>query len=816
MKQPRTASVFLPATLVWRAQTNAAKYPFAKVIRDQIVAAAQPWRGLSDTHLFGLFFGNTIKRSWMVWSNGYCPSCKKSVPMYTWKMNALKEPWKVRCPHCDDVFPKNDFGAFYASGLDERGIFDPKKADRKLLVNPSGPQGFGVDDGEGYVEGDKRWRFIGAYLVYGQWKQAVHGGIVALSAAYAVTGEAHYAHQAGVLLARVAELYPTHDFGKEGVMYEGPPRSGYVSTWHDACVETRELALAYDRVREALARDTALAAFLKKPSPAEVLRQIEDGILRDPQRNLDKIYSNYPQTELTLAILKTVEGWPGNRAEILALLDKTLEKATAVDGMTGEKGLTGYSVYATSGIATVLALYARIDPNFLPDLLRRNPRIGEMYRFPLETWCLGQFYPRIGDCGTFAAPSPTYCGVSFSTNPGIGASMFDFLGRLHAATGEVGFVQALHHANGKTTTDLPHDLFAESPERFQEQVSAVIAKHGTEPKLGSIDKKEWHLALLRGGEGKNARALWLDYDSGGYHHHSDGLNLGLFAQGLDLLPDFGYPPVQFGGWGAPRALWYTMAAAHNTVVVDGKDQKRVGVAITERAGYEGLPAGKTTLWRNEKTWQAVRAEGAALYGIERYERTVGMADLPGGGFYVVDFFRVTGGQDHAYFLHSGYGTVATSGLALAPGPDYGNKTQTRAFRTDPHPKSGWSVDWTLEDRFKTRPKKAPTVHLKLTCLTENASVSLCESWVAPGNYNTDTDGEWIPTVVVRRQGAAPLDTIFISVLEVYQDKPLIKKVQRRRDKLGQIEAVNVSLSNFSEDLWTLASSHLSYQREREG
>ena len=149
MKQPRTASVFLPATLVRRAQTNAAKYPFAKVIRDQIVAAAQPWRGLSDTHLFGLFFGNTIKRSWMVWSNGYCPSCKKSVPMYTWKMNALKEPWKVRCPHCDDVFPKNDFGAFYASGLDERGIFDPKKADRKLLVNPSGPQGFGVDDGEG-------------------------------------------------------------------------------------------------------------------------------------------------------------------------------------------------------------------------------------------------------------------------------------------------------------------------------------------------------------------------------------------------------------------------------------------------------------------------------------------------------------------------------------------------------------------------------------------------------------------------------------------------------------------------------------------
>ena len=122
--------------------------------------------------------------------------------------------------------------------------------------------------------------------------------------------------------------------------------------------------------------------------------EIEARILQDPQRNLDKIYSNYPQTELTVAILKTVQCWPENRAEVLAYLDKTLEKATAVDGMTGEKGLTGYAVYATNGIANVLGLYARIDPQFLPDLLRRNPRIGEMFRFPLETWCLGRYYPR--------------------------------------------------------------------------------------------------------------------------------------------------------------------------------------------------------------------------------------------------------------------------------------------------------------------------------------------------------------------------------------------------------------------------------------
>ena len=49
------------------------------------------------------------------------------------------------------------------------------------------------------------------------------------------------------------------------------------------------------------------------------------------------------------------------------------------------------------------------------------------------------------------------------------------------------------------------------------------------------------------------------------------MNLGFFAKGLDLLPDFGYPRVQYGGWRSGKAKWYTMSAAHNTIVVDRKD-----------------------------------------------------------------------------------------------------------------------------------------------------------------------------------------------------------------------------------------------------
>ncbi len=37
----------------------------------------------------------------------------------------------------------------------------------------------------------------------------------------------------------MADLYPSFDFGTQGVVYEQKGAAGYVSTWHDACEETR-------------------------------------------------------------------------------------------------------------------------------------------------------------------------------------------------------------------------------------------------------------------------------------------------------------------------------------------------------------------------------------------------------------------------------------------------------------------------------------------------------------------------------------------------------------------------------------------------
>ncbi len=774
-------SLFYPAELIEKAKRNANRHASARQARDRIVEAARPWVGFSDDELWDLMFGSTIRRSWMVWSNGHCPACGEGVPMYNWRIQALRLPWKLRCPHCKELFPKNDFYAFYRSGLDEQGVFQHGLADRSLLFNtehpdPSDPlHMFGVDDGEGYRDGENTWWFVGTYLVYGQWKQVVHGGISALAAAYAATGEPVFAHKAGVLLDRVADLYTTFNFKDQAMMYEGPAHAGYVSTWHDACEEARVLAQAYDQVRDALGEDEALAGFLSgkaaqygieanKATPADVTRHIEEGILQDTVVNHDRIRSNYPRKEIALITIHSVLDWEGNREKVYGLIAEMMDRATAVDGVTGEKGLAGYCSGVIQSLAQFLARFSRVDPGFLGDMLARHPKLRQTYRFHIDTWCLQQYYPQAGDTGYFACKVDNYVGVSFSKDPGLEPSMYAFLWHLYRETGDAAYVQALFQANGSTVDGLPHDLFVDDPEAFQADVQAVIDASGTEIRQTGANKSEWRLAILRSGRGDCRRAAWLDYDSGGPHGHADGMNLGLFAMGLDLMPDFGYPPVHYGGWSGPKFHWYVSTAGHNTVVVDGKDQERPS-------------DGESTLWADGDQFRAIRANGSALYGIPRYERTVAMVDTSDIGSYLLDVFRVAGGRDHAKFMHSHFGKISTRGLALTPAADYGYETQMRDFMSDERPAPGWHVDWKMEDRFGYL-EEDRDVHLRYTDLTAGAQASTAEAWVALRGYG-GSETAWIPRVMVRRQSdAGPLASTFVGVIEPYEGESAIAGVRR--------------------------------------
>ena len=739
------AAFYTPEHLA-RIRANAGNQAWATKLKNDVVEAVAPWMTLSDEELWGLMFGATIPRSWMVWSNGHCPACQKPVPMYTWKMEPWKTPWKTRCPHCAELFPKNDFQAFYLSGQDEHGVFDPKRADRKLLFNTEHPDAndplhrFGVDDGEGYVEDGNRWRFIGAYLIYGEFRQRIMAGIKKLSAAWVLTGDQRYAHKAGILLDRVADLYPTFDFAKQGYVYETPNHNGYVSTWHDACEETYDLVLAYDQLFEGLRENVALLKFLSaqsakyklanpKRSFTDLRRNIEGGILRDPLANMAKIHSNFPRRECTVTMIHTVLGWPENKAQVEPMMDAFIKQATAVDGVTGEKGLAGYSAYTISALARFLGEYVRTDREFLKNLLQRNPRLRETYRFFIDTHCLdGRYYPLSGDTGGFAQPmtnyavTPMYAFHPAAETPLI-PSLPSFLWKLYQETGDIAYVQTLHRGNESAMGSLPFDLFTADTKSIQRQVARVIAEHGPNPKLDSIDKQQWHLAILRSGQDGNGRAAWLDYDSGGAHGHHDGMNLGLFAHGLDLLPDFGYPPVQFGGWQTPRANWYLMSAAHNTVVVDGANHVR--------------GAGKTTLWANGKSFRAIRASGSGLIGGQQFERTINVVDVSEENFYLIDLFRVMGGGDHAKFIHGHFGRIKTGGLLFKETTEFGHGTQTRAFQRDPAPAADWSVTWNVDDQLNLLPP-GKQISMRYTDLSGNAEAWIGEAWVARARLPNST------------------------------------------------------------------------------
>ncbi len=795
------ASVFYPSQLVDNARANVARYPWAAEMQETVVAAAQRWMNLSDEQLWDLMFGATITRSWMVWSSGHCPACKAGVPMYNWRINYFAHPWKLQCPHCEEFFPKNDFHAYYLSGLDEHGVFQHELADKSLLFNTDHPDPndplhlFGVDDGNGYAEGDKRWRFIGTYLVYGQWKQAIVAGVKRLAEAYLVTGDPAYAHKAMVLLDRIADLYPTFDFKSQAIMYEGPAHAGYVSTWHDACEEVRELALAYDQVREAVQEDTTLVEFLSrqatrhkldnpKTSLADIHRNIRERILGDTIANAWKIQSNYPRQIVALIVLKAVLDWPNNREEIMGMMDPMIEQATAVDGVTGEKGLAGYSSYTIQGLGEFLALWDRAQPGFLEELVARHPRLRETFRFFIDTWCsaggdpVRRYYPQTGDTGGFAVPVAVYVGLQIPQARGEDGllrvdtptepSSFSFLWRLTELTGDPAYAQMAYLANGRKVEGLPYDLFTTDPAAFQRRIQQTVAEYGPEPKVSSVNKQQWHLAVLRSGSGANARALWLDYDAGGGHAHYDALNLGLFAKGLDLMPDLGYPPVQYGGWGGPKFSWYVATASHNTVVIDGNSQ--VG------------GNGKTLLWGEGQGIRLIQAEAPQPAKARQYDRTVALVDLDEANSYVIDLFRVVGGAEHVKFQHSHFGTLNTGNYALQAAQEYGRGAQMRNFQQLLEPdgttpaRPGWTVDWEIEDRQDLLPE-GKQVRLRYTDFTADAEACTAEGWVSIGGYSGNEEA-WVPRVMVRRSGEAPLASTFVSLVEPYEQQPGIASARR--------------------------------------
>lgn len=157
----------------------------------------------------------------------------------------------------------------------------------------------------------------------------------------------------------------------------------------------------------------------------------------------------------------------------------------------------------------------------------------------------------------------------------------------------------------------------------------------------------WHVGVLRGENPHGDTAFYLNGYARHGHRHSDTLGIIYYAYGQELASDRGYI------WDDPRNAWTSSTMAHNLVVVDDGNQNEPD----RRSRLELFGAGAGV--------EVVEASAYAYRQCSQYQRTCALVQLPGGGTYAVDFFRVKGGKSHQLCFHANGSLVRTSSPASA-------------------------------------------------------------------------------------------------------------------------------------------------------
>eukprot|EP01035_Chromulina_nebulosa_P010908 gene10908-14617_t len=154
---------------------------------------------------------------------------------------------------------------------------------------------------------------------------------------------------------------------------------------------------------------------------------------------------------------------------------------------------------------------------------------------------------------------------------------------------------------------------------------------------------ELRIGHMRTGVDGRESLLMLSASRWGTHHHQDSLNLTYWKDGRELLSDLGYL------WDHPRKHQTTRTVAHNTVVIDEKDQR------TKERG------GDVEFFRTSDHVKVMEATSAAYAETGEYRRTAALIDHGEGRSYVVDFFRVEGGRTQDFVYHAAAPTAEIVG-----------------------------------------------------------------------------------------------------------------------------------------------------------
>jgi len=176
-------------------------------------------------------------------------------------------------------------------------------------------------------------------------------------------------------------------------------------------------------------------------------------------------------------------------------------------------------------------------------------------------------------------------------------------------------------------------LFEHYPEK---EIKAALADPASEIVRKSRLIDGYGVGILDSGNDQNRRAVMLNFTNLLGHRQCDNLFLQLWARGVKLLPDLGYPM----GWDH-RFTWDSNSLAHNTVTVDE----------TQPSLSSG--GGHSKLFGSRDGVHVVSAAHDPYPGSDTdlYQRTVVMVDTDDDRYYVVDHFAANGGEQYDQSWH---------------------------------------------------------------------------------------------------------------------------------------------------------------------
>ena len=817
-------------------RANCDKYDWAGSQRQGAISAATYWVAKSDDELWRMIPGQKLPRcidvSMYKGQRPGCPKCGQQINKYgnyPYNMD-LSQPFKLTCPSCKEVFPKNDFAKYYASGIDETGVFDPAKADRSLLFNGDHPDAndplhtYGVDDGYGWFDGEgHRYLFV-AYYVWQYWGKLT-AAVDVLSNAYVFTGDQKYAHKALVMLDRIADVYPDYDwttYSKMGYYHsDGGGGRGKIqgSIWETGTVTG--LARAVDRVLSGTKDDPALYAFLaekakqfklKRPKGTRELlvQNLDDGILREGAKAVyeHNCNGNEGMNQTTLATCAiALDTNPETEQWLDYLFEAKGEHIPTVivggidrDGV-GAEAAPGYALGWGINIGKVADLLADYGKYTKHDIYRDFPQFKATFTAGWRIALLNYATPNIGDTGSCGSAGKVNCDPEFIVR-----------GYRYLHDPKLGL--AAYYANGEKAEGLGRDIFSSDPMKIEREIAALAEQARSEgnPWVGGHNMAGYGLASIEYGWGKPGTGLWCYYGRNGGHGHLDRLNWDIFYQGLCMMPDHGYP--EYATSWPHRLLVTDNTISHNTVLVDEQPQTTNWVGFPET-------------YCQGDTFGALRIDGGSVYAAAgKYQRTLMFVKLGDGQGYALDVFRVQGGKDHLYSLHGPPGAVTAEGLKLVKqeqgtyaGPDvpyrsadkrgarYGYSWVTNVQR-DAAPPAQFTLDWKVESGWRGV-QVGDDIHLRVHSLTPLSDVALGD--MEPPQNKTGNP-RWLRYLLAHRAlaGGTPalggggaagtggvqapaLQSTFATVVEPYRDRPALAKVERLKITAGPESAQAVAV-----------------------